>query len=87
MSPEQIAGEELDARTDLFSLGIVLYEMATGRPPFWGRTSGAVMAAILHEVPEPPSFGPWSGLAPDGSPLIQRDSGASEIYALDWSAP
>lgn len=67
MSPEQVRGRPADARSDLFSLGVVLLEMLTGRPPFRRDSAAETMAAILKE--EPPRLAPSGGLLP---PALER---------------
>jgi Tol biopolymer transport system component len=67
MAPEQIEGEEADPRTDIFALGIVIYEMVTGKKAFAGKSQASLMASILHEKPEA-----MSSIQTQAPPALQR---------------
>ena len=67
MSPEHVRGDDLDARADVFALGLLLYEMATGKQAFTGRTGGAIIEAILTKTPAP-----VQGMNPEASPELEN---------------
>jgi serine/threonine protein kinase/tetratricopeptide (TPR) repeat protein len=86
MSPEQVEGKQLDQRTDLFSFGVTLFEMASGRTPFDRNTTGATYGAILHESPGPPSQ--WNPQVPPGldtivAKALEKDRSLRYQYASE----
>ena len=82
MSPEQARGQEVDARSDLFSFGVVLYEMLTGRAPFSGANALDVISNILKTEPAP-----LSSYAPDTPPELQRLVNKLRISRMNKSGP
>jgi predicted ATPase len=89
MSPEQVQGEPLDHRTDIFSLGVILHEMATGRRPFQGRSSVDLVAAILRDAPPPMTESRAdlpAGLARVVRRCLEKDPGQRIQSARDLSA-
>jgi serine/threonine-protein kinase len=97
MAPEQIVGQPTDARTDIFALGAILYEMLTGRVPFTGENLNAIMYSILHEDPVPPSevtarfpgnsIASWPRRWPSGPKSATRRPGNSRTTCARASAP
>ncbi|MFZ0815766.1 MAG: protein kinase [Candidatus Sulfotelmatobacter sp.] len=86
MSPEQVRTRELDARTDLFSFGTVLYEMATGKAPFEGSSAGEICALILHEAPRSPAqLNPQfpAGVATVIAKALEKDRNLRYQHAAD----
>ena len=89
MSPEQVRAEELDGRTDLFSFGIVLYQMATGKLPFQGPSSGVIAEAILNRDPEAPVLSkPQHPFVTAGNhrKALQKDKNLRYQHAADMLA-